>query len=79
MGSKYVPLDADVYDSIRSRKHEYEAFSEAVERLVGAPSLLEMADIFSDEEAEEFRDAVDEVDAVDEEDLDKLVDHFEGA
>ena len=33
----------------------------------------------SDEEADAFREAVDDVDAVDDEDIDELVDHFEGA
>jgi len=79
MGTKHVRLDEDVYEAIRARKHEDETFSEAVERLVGGPSLLEIAGILSDEEADAFREAVDDVDAVDDEDIDELVDHFEGA
>lgn len=79
MGTKHVRLDEDVYEAIRARKHEDETFSEAVERLVGGPSLLEIAGILSDEEADEFREAADEVDAVDDEDLDDLVDRFEDA
>ena len=79
MGTKHVRLDEDVYEAIRARKHEDETFSEAVERLVGGPSLLEIAGILSDEETDAFREAVDDVDAVDDEDLDELIDHFEGA
>ncbi|NLV09777.1 MULTISPECIES: antitoxin VapB family protein [Halomicrobium] len=78
MGTKHVRLDEDVYETIRARKHEDETFSEAVDRLVGGPSLLEIAGILSDEEADGFREAVDEVDAVDNKDLDELVDRFEG-
>ena len=79
MGTKHVRLDEDVYEAIRARKHEDETFSEAVERLIGGPSLVELAGILSDEEADAFRDAVDDVDAADDEDLDELVDRFEGA
>jgi len=79
MGTKHVRLDEDVYEAIRARKHEDETFSEAVERLIGGPSLLELAGILSDEEADAFREVVDDVDAADEEDLDDLVDRFEGA
>lgn len=79
MGTKHVRLDEDVYEAIRARKHEDETFSEAVERLIGGPSLLELAGILSDEEADAFRDAVDDVDAVDDADLDDLVDRFEDA
>lgn len=79
MGTKHVRLDEDVYEAIRARKHDDETFSEAVERLVGGPSLLEIAGILSDEEADAFREAVDDVDAVDDEDLDELVDRFDGA
>ncbi|KOX92804.1 hypothetical protein AMS69_10095 [Haloarcula rubripromontorii] len=79
MGTKHVRLDEDVYEAIRARKHEDETFSEAVERLIGGPSLLDLAGILSDDEADAFREAVDDVDAADEEDLDDLVDRFEGA
>ena len=79
MGTKHVRLDEDVYEAVRARKHEDETFSEAVERLVGGPSLLEIAGILSDEEADAFREAVDDVDAVDDEDLGELVGRFEGA
>jgi predicted CopG family antitoxin len=79
MGAKYVRLDEDVYEAIRARKRDEETFSEAVERLVSTPSLLGIAGIFSDEEADGFREAVNEADAVDDEDLDDLVDRFEGA
>jgi predicted CopG family antitoxin len=78
MGTKHVRLDEEVYEAIRARKHEDETFSEAVERLVGGPSLLEIAGILSDEDAEAFRDAVDDVDTVDDDDLDELLDRFEG-
>lgn len=79
MGTKHVRLDEDVYEAIRARKHEDETFSEAVERLVGGPSLLEIAGILSDEETDAFREAIDDVDALDDDDLDEIVDRFEGA
>lgn len=76
MGTKSVRLDERVYELVESHKREDETFSEAIERLIGGPSLLELAGILSDSEAERFRQAVDDVDAVDDADVDELVDRF---
>jgi predicted CopG family antitoxin len=62
MGTKTIRLDENVDELLRARKREDETFSEAVERLVGSPSLRELAGILSDEEAEEFRRVIDNYD-----------------
>lgn len=71
MGTKTIRLDEDVYEKIRARKREDETFSEAVDRLVGGPSLLELAGILTDEEAEEVSNAVEEFRSSLDEDLDR--------
>jgi predicted CopG family antitoxin len=76
MGTKSVRLDERVYELVESHKREDETFSEAIERLIGGPSLLELAGILSDAEAERFREAVDDVDTVDEADVGDLVERF---
>jgi len=76
MGTKSVRLDERVYELVESHKREDETFSEAIERLIGGPSLLELAGILSDADAERFRKAVDDVDAVDDADIDELVERF---
>ncbi len=53
-------LREDVYERIRSRKREDETFSEAIDRLTGNTSLLELEGTLSDEEADEVRAAVEE-------------------
>lgn len=60
MGTKTVRLREDVYERIRSRKREDETFSEAIDRLTGNTSLLELEGTLSDEEADEVRAAVEE-------------------
>jgi predicted CopG family antitoxin len=77
MGTKHVRLDEDVYEHIRARKRDDETFSEAVERLVGGPSLLDLAGILSDEQADGFREAIADLDTADEADTDALVERFE--
>jgi predicted CopG family antitoxin len=62
MGTKTIRLDENVDELLRARKRDDETFSEAVERLVGSPSLRELAGILSDEEAEEFRRVIDNYD-----------------
>lgn len=59
MGTKMVRLDEDTYEYIEAQKRSGESFSEAIERLVEPPSLLELAGILSDEEASEMREAVE--------------------
>jgi predicted CopG family antitoxin len=78
MGSKMVRLEDDVYERLFAEKGEDETFSEAVERLLGGPSLHSLAGILDDEEAEQFREAVDSVDETATEDVDELVDRFDG-
>lgn len=77
MGTKNVRLEEDVYERIKSKKQEGETFSEAVERLIGGSSLLDLVGILSDEEAEEMREVIDEVDADAIEDVDDVIGQFE--
>ncbi|MCX2819085.1 antitoxin VapB family protein [Haladaptatus sp. F3-133] len=60
MGTKTVRLDEDVYERVRSRKRDDETFSEAIDRLTGGSSLLDLEGTLSDEEADEVREAIEE-------------------
>jgi len=77
MSSKSVRLDESVYEAVKARKRDDETFSEAIERLIGGPSLMSIAGILSDEDAETFRKAVEDIDEAAVEDVDELVDRFE--
>ena len=58
--SKSIRLSEEAYERLAAHKREDETFSEVVLRLAGERSLLEIAGILSDEEADALRDAVDE-------------------
>lgn len=58
--SKSVRLSEEAYDRLAAHKREDETFSDVVLRLAGERSLLELAGILSDEEADELRDAIEE-------------------
>jgi len=77
MGTRSVRLDEDTYERVRAHKRDDETFSEAIDRLIGGPSLLELVGILSDEEANEFRDVVDDADVTGQEDIDDTVERFE--
>ncbi|MFB6236587.1 MAG: antitoxin VapB family protein [Halopenitus sp.] len=77
MSSKNVRLDEDVYERIKSKKRPDETFSEAIDRLTGGASLLELTGILSDEEADDFRRVVEDIDADAREDIDEVVARFE--
>jgi predicted CopG family antitoxin len=58
--SKSIRLSDEAYDRLAAHKREDETFSEVVLRLAGERSLLELADILTDEEADALREAVRE-------------------
>jgi predicted CopG family antitoxin len=60
MGTKTVRLDEDVYERVRSQKRDDETFSEAIDRLTGGSSLLDLEGTLSDEEADDLREAIEE-------------------
>jgi len=78
MSTRNVRLDEDVYERIKSEKRPDETFSETVERLIGGSSLLDLAGILSDDEADEFRRAIDESHEAGTREIDELVDRFDG-
>lgn len=71
-----VRLTEDAYQQLKSRKQEGESFSDTVERIAGERSLLDLAGILSEEEAEEMRDAIRERDGRARERLDRLTDRI---
>jgi len=79
MGTKNVRLDDDVYERVKSEKRPDETFSEAIERLIGGASLLDLAGILSDDEAAEMREVIEDVKTDSTEDTDELVARFEDA
>ncbi|HET7325407.1 MAG TPA: antitoxin VapB family protein [Halococcus sp.] len=60
MGTKTIRLDDEAYERLASRKREGESFSDVVKRVAGERSLLEIAGILSDEEAETMREIIAE-------------------
>ena len=58
MGTKTIRLDDEAYERLANRKREGESFSDAVKRIAGERSLLELAGILSDEEAETMRETI---------------------
>jgi predicted CopG family antitoxin len=58
--SKSIRLSDEAYERLAAHKREDETFSDVVLRLAGERSLLDLAGILSDEEADALRDAVAE-------------------
>jgi predicted CopG family antitoxin len=58
--SKSIRLSEEAYERLAAHKEEDETFSEVVLRLAGERSLLELAGILDDEEAEDLRDVIEE-------------------
>lgn len=58
--SKNVRLSDAAYERLAAHKRDGETFSDVVFRLANERSLLDLAGILDDEEAEALREAVDE-------------------
>ena len=59
MGTKNVRLDEDVYERIKAKKQPDETFSEAIDRLIGGKSILDLHGLRSEEGTEEMREAIE--------------------
>lgn len=53
-----VRVEESVLERIKAQKREGETLSETVERLIRGPSLLDLAGLLTEEEAEEAKEAI---------------------
>jgi predicted CopG family antitoxin len=58
--AKSIRLSEEAYNRLAAHKREDETLSDVVLRLAGERSLLELAGILSDDEADALREAVEE-------------------
>lgn len=72
--SKSIRLSEEAYERLAAHKGDDETFSEVVLRLAGERSLLELAGLLSDEEADALREAVAERRERSRDDLDDVAD-----
>ena len=72
-----IRLTEDAYQRLKSRKREGESFSDTVERIAGERSLLDLAGIISDDEAEEMREAIREQNDRSRDELDRRTDRMD--
>jgi predicted CopG family antitoxin len=77
--SKSIRLSEEAYQRLAAHKREDETFSDVVLRLAGERSLLEIAGILSDDEADAMRAAVEERRARRGEDLETVADELSGS
>lgn len=80
MGSteyRNVRLTEEAYQQLKRQKQSGESFSDTVERIAGERSLLELAGILSDEEAETMREAIEAQESRTRDRLNELTERFE--
>ena len=62
--SHQIRLEDDVFERIETSKRDDESFSDAVERLIGGPSLRDLRDVIDDDQVREMREAIDAIETV---------------
>lgn len=72
-----IRLTEEAYQRLESRKRPGESFSDTVHRIAGERSLLDLAGILSDEEAEEIREAIRKREDRTRERLDRLTEEMD--
>lgn len=72
-----VRLTEDAYQRLKSRKQGGESFSDTVERIAAERSLLDLAGVLSDAEAEEMREAIRDQEDRSRDELDRLTDRMD--
>lgn len=77
--SKSIRLSEEAYERLAAHKREDETFSEVVLRLAGERSLLDLAGILSEEEADALREAVNERRERRAAELEEIADEMRGA
>lgn len=58
--SKTIRLSEDAYERLKAHKREDETFSDVVLRLAGERSLLDLAGILTDQQADAIEEAIEE-------------------
>jgi predicted CopG family antitoxin len=76
MGTKSVRLDDTVYERVKAHKREDETMSEAIDRLIGRPSLHELGGILDGENVDEMRKTIEDADEEDAEEVEEVVERF---
>lgn len=75
--TKTIRVSKALHARIKAHNREGETLSETLERLVGSPSLGELAGILSDDEADAFREAIDESHRDHDEEIERMLDRME--
>jgi predicted CopG family antitoxin len=76
--SKSIRLSEEAYERLAAHKREDETFSEVVLRLAGERSLLELAGVLDDEQADAVEEAIAERRERRADDLDDLAGEMDG-
>jgi predicted CopG family antitoxin len=75
--SHQIRLEDDVYERIKANKREDESFSDAVDRLIGGRSLRDLRGVFSEDQVNEMRSAVETADDMDRDEVREVAERFE--
>lgn len=75
--TKTIRVSEELHARIKAHRREGETLNETLDRLIGGPSLRELAGILSEEDAEIFDEAIEESHRVHDEEIERMLDEME--
>ena len=72
MATKTISITEEAYERLKMRKEKNESFTDVINKVTGKRSLLELAGILNDDEANELRKHIQKIRAASRERLDKV-------
>jgi predicted CopG family antitoxin len=74
--TKTIRVSESLHTRIKAHNREGETLSETLERLVDTPSLRELAGVLSDDDAEAFRETIEESHRDHDEEIERMLDRM---
>jgi len=72
MPTRTISITEEAYERLKMRKEKNESFTDVINKVTGKRSLLELAGILNDDEANELRKHIQKIRAASRERLDKV-------
>lgn len=76
MATKTISITEEAYERLKTRKSEKESFTDVINRITGKSSIMELAGILSNKEADELEKHIKEMRALSRKRMDRIIEEL---